>query len=372
MKDNLLLSFFADGPYAMNLNKVIAYPKGVSHLTPFRYRIDWIQPTLQEKLRNKLNKNINHSAILGMRFQDPNYKDLIIPIRNVSIEQITSSGGFWFVFFVFQEMVDYTKFHNIDEVFTLVSTSDSSDDGQHLFTQVNRVKGLPITNGADCQDREAWSGLISLIMKDKRMPIKKEVKNSIFLKFDSITKPKKIYKSKNNGTVFGFAFPEGKHQELVYYHIIPSLIGQNKTVKNINYKYEPGALSLELNRNEEEINSNYQNHTLVFTGTKPNKEHFPLKVTPEKDNVTVDKMIIHTCAYEILVRIIINRYNQFKTKIIWYISLIVGLIFQSISEISVFFADVQLPSWLPLIIKIFGGLITTISLIKIESTIRNS
>lgn len=322
-EDALFLCFYGDGPMWDNVTMVPGFPSGCSYLRSFRYRDSWIQNELREKMKNgqKSDKQAFGDAVLCMRFINENNSRLILPVRMVTIEKVDPMPDNQSVYFRMGPLYDFTKVKTLTDACMTIVPSEQTRIGSALFFEAGIT--VPRDKFTIEREDEAWVAYADLIAKDSSVSINPDARRSLFIRLKGFTnkEPAKIdiiNASVSTGKLWGTILGEGESYELVFYHRIPCMIDQNKSVKKSSLKYKVPSGNIELSTSEEELTGNYQKHMLNVSALKPSGTWEEIVVEPQDKIESQDgATIILTTSMKIGVKVKLSQWYRFKRTYAW-------------------------------------------------------
>ncbi|MDQ3934658.1 MAG: hypothetical protein M3340_08520 [Actinomycetota bacterium] len=260
---DLVVSFFADGPYHANVRETLAFPDGYSFHRPFRYRDEYIDEPVRVALAEHGSHVHGLPAVLAMRFESDQATRRLLPVREIELIHAAIRAGTNEIFFRlgrFLEVPEGTK-RLADLCVTLDEAVPAS---QFMFRMPGARTARP---PAPDEDFTSWTRLIELIAQDRETPIAEEARDSVFVRFQRPRRArpddaKAVYWSWQQGWRYGGRMREGREAELAFLHRVPST--KSATVKSFPLEYETTTADLTMTPKQEEISGNYQSHVAVL------------------------------------------------------------------------------------------------------------
>lgn len=327
----LFLSFYADGPLADNVTRIPAYPSGMSYFRPFRYRDEWIQPSLLAEVADPESRArlLNQEAVLAMRFIDDASKSTIIPVRRVIIRHIHHVPDLHSIYFSLDRFYDFREIDELDDL--AVTPSQDPEQLERLLFFRGDVE-VPRITGGDVDEDGSWIRFTKLV-STARLPISQTAKNSLFLRLQQPVTggeriaPELLHTSFQAGPLYGFSFSEGRSYEFTYLHRFPSLIGRNTGAGAFSMKYAVDTQNLELSSSEEGITANYQPHYFETTARKPTGTSEILRLKPDREMVKAkDGTDVQLPDCPVPVKVRWNWRYRARTNWVWLVLLVAAFI----------------------------------------------
>lgn len=322
---SLFLCFFGDGPRWENILQLPGYPRGYSYVRPFRYRDKWIQGELLDVISNEQEREKlkRQDVFVCMRFLDEKNKWLVLPIRKAKIEHIDPMPENQSVYFSMGPMYDFKGVKELSSICLEIDTSRRKEIGEALFFKSDIV--VPINKFEETNEDNAWIRYTDLVAGDQNLNIHADAKNGLFIRFHGIKGNKEVKTGVINtsvslGETRGAILSEGNSYELVFYHRIPCLIDQNKSIKRSKLEYKIPSGNIELNRWEEDLTSNYQKHVLNVTALSPSGTYEEIVIElPEKVDSEDGETIINVVKFQIPVKVKLSHRYRFMKTYLWII-----------------------------------------------------
>jgi hypothetical protein len=319
----LFLCFYGDSALWDNILLIPGYPSGHSYFRPFRYRDNWVQESLLEEMQNEKarEKLTGEQVILCMRFLLEEKKWSILPVRKAVIRHIDPMRNNQSVHFSMESLYDFNKVKALSDICVDIHPSERNAVGGALFFRANLAISL-----AECENEmmedTAWVSFVDLVASEQKLPLKEEAKGALFFRFQGISSKKLekrgvIHKSWSLGEIHGTILTEGSSYELVFYHRVPTLVGQNISVKKSLVKCKVPSSNLELSRSEEEITANYQKHVLNVSALKPSGTWEEIIIEPPEQVESQDGRIIHTANSRIPLKVRTSLWYRLKQTYFW-------------------------------------------------------
>ncbi|HMD87935.1 MAG TPA: hypothetical protein VKF38_02120 [Anaerolineaceae bacterium] len=328
---NLYISFFGDGPLWDNTVLISAYPQEISYFRPFRYRDSWIQDTLLKKIKTaEGRKTLNDNpVIICMRFIDPNFKWLLLPIRKAKLTFIDYSPDNNSIYFRLGSYFNFTGIQELKSACLEIPPAEQSFVSNSLFFESN-IQFSDSSFYSQENNEGIWAKYCDFIARDYSLPINKDARNALFLHFE-VPENKKtapinsIYSSHNRGSVFGPVLSEGDVYDLIISHRVPALISNNVSIKPVTIDFNCPTSNLEISPSSEELTGNYQKHIITISAKKPTGAWEEIIVGPQKEAEAQDGSKINTVKLPIPLKIKISLWYRIKTVYIWLIILWIAL-----------------------------------------------
>jgi hypothetical protein len=334
----LFLCMYADGPLWDNLVRLPAYQSGMSYFRPFRYRDKWVEQRLLEEFGSADGRKAleDQEAVLAMRFLDPKFRNLLVPIRQATVRHIHNLPDVHSVYFTLGAMFDFRQASTLEEV-----ASSLPDNEQDPFADVLVFWSELALPGASFvqpdAEEYAWVKYTALVAGSATLPVPADAKQSLFLRVlppvrgDETIPPTLLHRSSQAGRLFGLAFDEGASYEVSYLHRLPYLIGRNTTGERFSMKYGLASTNLELNSKEEEITANYQPHYFELTARKPTGTWETLRIKPDRAVIKAqDGTPIQALDCTIPMKMKYSWKYRAKTSWIWGAVLVLAFIASSV------------------------------------------
>jgi hypothetical protein len=330
------LCFNGDGPYWDNVLLIPGYPSGYSYLRPFRYRDSWVQKHLLKEIQNKVarEKLVGTSVILSMRFRLKQKKWSLIPIRKAIIRNIDPMPDNQSIYFSMGALYDFKKAKSLSDACINIKEKERDAVGEALFFTANLEIPLKECENDTTEDA-AWVSLVNLIAGEKNLPIRKEAKRALFIRFRGISgkEPSKIgtiYKSWSSGEMHGTILSEGESYELTLYHRVPWLLDQNMSLEKSLIKYKVPSGNLELSISEEDLTGNYQKHIFNVAAIRPSGTWEEIIVELPEKIKSQDGEKIYTANPHIPLKVEISHWHRFKQIYIWLLIVWLSLFASSV------------------------------------------
>lgn len=328
---HLYLCFYGDGPHWDNIIKIPAYPKGYSYFRPFRYRDNWINPTLLKEIEEKDQRHalIGKKVIICMRFWDENFTWHLLPVREAELSIVDYEPDNHSVYFRLGPIFDFGSVQDLRSACLEIPSEERSSAANTLLFRLS--KHFPNKSFSDqINEEKVWVNYCDLIARDNSLPISEEARNALFLRFgfpenDTIPPVTQIHSSSTIGSIHGSLLTEGKTYEIGITHRIPSLITRNISIRPINVDYKSPTSNFEISPSSEEMTGNYQKHILTISANSPSGAWEEIIISPPKEAETQDGAKINTVKLSIPVRINQSFWYRFKKMYILLIVLWVAL-----------------------------------------------
>jgi hypothetical protein len=365
----LFLCFYGDGTLWDNILLLPAYPSGYSYFRPFRYRDNWIQGDLLDKMSNEEKRKamIGSEAILCMRFLAEEHKWKLLPVRKASITHIDYLPDNHSFYFSVGPFYDFRTIEELNKACLELDVRERSVIGESLFF-FSELTTLHNDFVSEEKEDAIWVRFSDLVAKERILPLKEEAKRGLFMRF---RKPSRehpapvgvIHKTWHFGEIHGSTLSEGSTYELVFFHRTPTLIGTRTSVKKIPVEYKAPTGNVELNRSEEDFTGNYQTHVLSITALKPSGTWEEIVIAPKQESVEAqDGQIINTVRLPIPVKVNKSIRYRLKTTYIW-----LGLLWLSLFANVVITRLLEGKTNLPLIIiSAIASLISAIAVFLLQ------
>jgi len=327
----LFLCFNADGPHWDNILRLPGYPQGYSYVRPFRYKDNLIEGSLLEEINSEQEReNLKgQDVFLCMRFLNEDNKWLLLPIREVKIEHIDPMPENQSVYFSMGSMYDFTGVKELSDICLEIDESERGEVGEALFFRAKII--VPNDKFEVENEDSAWVAFTNLVAMDSSLSIHEKAKHGLYIRFHGLRSNKEaktevIHESGSLGKMWGATLSEGNSYELIFYHRIPCLIGQNRSIKQSKLEYKIPSGNLELNHWEEDLTSNYQKHVLNVSALRPSGTYEEINIElPEEVASEDDKTIITTVKFQIPVKVKLSHIHRFKKTGFWLILIFLTL-----------------------------------------------
>lgn len=355
---NLFVTFFGDGDLCENLIKTMAYPDGYSYFRAFRYRDKWVQ----DKFLGNLQELKGKEAILSVRFTNEDQKQLVLPLRKITIEHVQCHTEN-LVYFRMGKMVNYANQKNLRDI--CLEIPNAVMHTKLLFEGEIKLENLEFTDGSIDTENESWASFCDKIGSDDSISISDEAKSSLFVRFaylcgDDYLIPELIGKSKSEGPKYGAKFIEGKRYEIIVSHRLPKLIGTKNALHNllVNYKV-PDSKNVELNKVSDEYSANYNDNILAVTAARMTSYYEELLVSPQEREINFPdgkKVITHN--FILPYKVNISRWYRFKKSGLWIILLLISWTIMAIWEpiFNLCYPEGDPPAWATIVFNFLPAL----------------
>jgi hypothetical protein len=247
-QEDLLLTFFGDGPYWTDFIHLLACPPGCSYVHPFRYDENWVDPRLSTLLTSTtqgstLAKRFR-SLVIGARFGSSHS---LLPLRKAELLFVERNGPLLFYFRV-NEFVSTGVAQNLNA--RCITIPDPAHN--YLAFSADMCGTLDAVSNDD--ESEHWKHLTTALATDTSLPINPQARRSIFLRPHAplsgrgkSSKPRLLSTSHSGLPHYGFALYPGRTYDMSVSYRIPCLEGAKTTIGEFQIKLEgadPSQLSL--------------------------------------------------------------------------------------------------------------------------------
>jgi hypothetical protein len=222
-----------------------------------------------------------------------------------------------------ESLFSFNKMKSLSDVCLNIDPRKRDAIGGTLFFRADL--SVPFTE-TECENEGMedadWVSFVDLIASEKSLPLKEEAKGALFIRFrvtsrKDLGKRGILHKSLSLGEVHGTILTEGSSYELIFYHRVPMLLGQNISIEKSLIKCKVPSGNLELSRSEEEISANYQKHILNVSALKPSGTWEEIIIEPPEQVKSQDGRIIHTANSRIPLKIKTSFWYRLKRTYFW-------------------------------------------------------
>jgi hypothetical protein len=334
---SLFACFNADGPYWDNIVRTVAYPSGVSYFRPFRYRENWIQPSLLPIVTTpeRHHELLGRPGYLAMSFSDPQHQRLFIPFREIRITHINPAPDSYAVFFTLGSFLDMTS---VESLADRAETKPDDIEADCLFFEAGVDVGADQV-GEDDEDA-AWIRFLEILPGSaQNLPIKESALRSQYLRVRRPTVsgkplvPEVLYTSTNAGPSHGYVLNEGSRSEFAYLHRLPSLIGTELAAGRYHIRHLTESGNIELDRVQEEITGRYQPHFFTVTAKKPTGTYEELVLASDvKEIVAEDDTTLLTLDVPIPMKVKWYWLHRTRTRLLPLFALVVAFVLANLGS----------------------------------------
>ena len=327
--NNIYLCFFGDRDRWENVILATAYPSGYSFFRPFTYDDPRVSNDMLNEIRepNSRASLTGNKAILAMRFYKEEFRNLILPIRYVTITSIDPIPQNYSVYFSVNQMRDFQNFERLRDL--CIEIPKNELDG--LSPEAIFFRSSANTESTRFVDRvhedEAWAAYCDLIAKDETITISENAKKSMFLRFyepanAEAANTTKLHLSVRRGPIYGSLLEEGKTYELVVVHRVPTKIGKGIAFGSVGVEYKVPSRNVELSASGEDYSSNYRTHVLGIAAKSPSGTYEQLIITPVQNKISLeDGEEINLLKLNIPYKVVKSIKYRFLSSWVWWLIL---------------------------------------------------
>lgn len=325
----LVLSFYGDGPKWENFVHLPAFPSGCSYFRPFRYRDEWLEEGLLDRLKTDWKAVGRTELLVGSRFKSAPWEWSFLPIRSATMTHFRfNEGEEHYIHFKLGPMVDFRERPELQTLLVSIPDDERERIGKAFFFESkltipgNQFVGLE-------SERAAWAGLADALNATS-LPIPDEVRNAVFfrvqwpLKGAARLDAKELERTEGEGPLHGFRLAEGATYEFEFAHRYPAYIGTDLRMPPFRIDLESSGDVL-LNPGDEEISGNYQTHFFRASGVESRKLSSQLILDPSSESLPDGDGLRPIPRIKMPIRVGFNLWFRARTRWVWLLVMVFGL-----------------------------------------------
>lgn len=264
----ILLCFNVASSHGDNLVASIAYPAGYSYHEPFRYRDEWIEPSLLAQASLFQHEDsFDRAAVICARFSTGGRLTAdVLPLRSATITKVDALPDFTTFYFKLGPLFDFTDARGLS------LTRFRADDAAARYLAFESPLNTLPSAVEETKETAAWVRLCDLLA-DSDLPLDPDLRKSCFVRLEKPLKSgseqtEEIDASPLSGPLYGSALREGAYYRMRLFHRVPAVAGQDVTVTG-RLDYESDSPDVEVGAKHERIDSHYQVHEVSIAAILP-------------------------------------------------------------------------------------------------------
>jgi hypothetical protein len=332
----LILSFYGDGPKWENFVHLPAYPSGCSYFRPFRYRNKWVQPPLLKVAKEERESLDGREVLLGARFQAPDLRWSILPIRLGRLTRFRYSEEDHSIYFTVGHVFNHRSRDTLADCLLEIPEQERDGIGDSFLFDTSLT--VPPEDFVDEEgERDAWVALVDRLARDASVTVTEEVRRAVFIRIQrpvkrkKAKKPRRVEKSPGEGPIFGFLLAEGNRYEFEFAHRLPALIDTDRRMSPFTLGIRGESPNLLVSPSGEEVSGNYQTHFFRVAGHIASDTAEDLVLDPEKDEVeSLPEGSSPVPRLRLPVRVRWSPLHRALTSWMWFLLMALGLLLSNL------------------------------------------
>ena len=325
----LVLSFYGDGPKWENFVYPPASPSGCSYFRPFRYRDEWVETGLLDRLKDEWEDVAREELLVGARFKSSPWEWSLLPVRKAEMTYFRfNEGEEHYIHFKVGSMFDFRERVDPQTLALSIPEDERERVGKAFFFESKL--DLSAARFVDLEsERAAWAGLADSLARTS-LPVPSQVRNAVFLRVQwplkgaSRVTAKELERSEGEGPLHGFKLAEGATYEFEFAHRYPSYIGTDERMPPFRVDLATSD-DVVVTPRDEEISGNYQTHFFRTSGGASQKLSSQLILDPPDEALPNGEGQRPIPRIKVPIRVVPSLWFRLRTRWVWFLVLLIGL-----------------------------------------------